>query len=43
MNKTLEKYAREQIKIVLAKCSKKHQMKFKRIYSYENLMLMVSN
>lgn len=37
MNKTLSKFAREQLKLNLAKCTEAQQHLFKQMYCHENL------
>lgn len=41
MNTTIEKYARNQIKQLLAQCNEEQQMIFKRMYSHRNLDLPI--
>jgi len=43
MNKQLEAYAREQLKIGLAKCTEGQQLIFKRMYFPENLKMPINN
>ena len=42
MNKQLENYARQKIKERLSKLPEGYQIKFKRIYSHENLKLPIN-
>ncbi len=43
MNKTLEKYARDQIKHGLLQLTEDQQLFFKRIYSHKNTGLPINN
>ena len=43
MNKTLEKFARDELKKGLAKCTEGEHLMFKRMYSHKNLDMDIND
>ena len=43
MNKQLQKFAREQLKLGLSKCSEKEQIVFKRMYAHDKMGMEIND